>query len=156
VRPNESNADNGRKHEWPSDLHETPANGRSLTAALEHFLNASQRVITKRIDLALLELSDGVKRVVRGTLMIGVGVSIVACGWWALMAFIVFLLDGVFTLPARLAIIVGLSAAIGVVLIVVGIQDVRGKSATQLLPEHLAPDNSGLPQTDRPTSEAGA
>lgn len=135
MRVNEPNPSNGQNAEWPSDVHDAPTTGHSLTTALEHLFDATQRIITKRIDLALLEISDALTRVFRGTALIGLGIAIVCCSWWGLMAFIVFTLEDVFTLPVRLAIVVVISAVSGGTLVVIGVQEVRGKRVLLSLTE---------------------
>lgn len=61
----------------------------SLTDSLEHLFASSQAVVTKRIDLALLEGKELVSRSLINAALLGVAVFLGAVGWiagvWALV-----------------------------------------------------------------------
>ena len=94
----------------PSAAQETP-----LGQALEHVVEASQRVIVDRIELLRLETYATSVRVVRGAMLAGVGVFAVCLAWTALMGIIIAALGVV--LPVGLAVVVVLNAAVGVLII---------------------------------------
>jgi|SRR5579862_712511 len=58
----------------------------SVSSALEHLGIAGQGVITKRIDLALLEGREVLSRTLGGAALIGAGVLLAAAAWFAVAA----------------------------------------------------------------------
>ena len=58
----------------------------SVASSLEHLVAASQGVITKRIDLALLEGRELLSRTVRSAALVGLGIVLAAAAWFALAA----------------------------------------------------------------------
>ena len=55
----------------------------SVSAAIEHLVAGSQGVITKRIDLALLEGQELLSRTFRGAAFLGFGMVMAAGAWFA-------------------------------------------------------------------------
>lgn len=76
----------------PSGQNGSSATGDSLSAgpsvgsSLEHLVAASQGVITKRIDLALLEGRDLLSRTLRAAALIGLAIVLAAASWFAMAA----------------------------------------------------------------------
>ncbi len=58
----------------------------SVSTALEHLVVASQGVITKRIDLALLEGQELVSRTLRNAMLGAVSLVLALAAWFALVA----------------------------------------------------------------------
>jgi len=74
----------------------------SVSSALERLLAASQGVVTKRVDLALLEVQEIMSRGVADAVLAGLGVLCVAAGWFALALCVVLLVAEDATLVERL------------------------------------------------------
>jgi uncharacterized membrane protein YqjE len=81
----------------PSGTHTDSAAGSSLTgepsvsSSLEHLVASSQGVITKRIDLALLEGRELLSRTLQGAALVGLGIVVAAAAWFAVAASVVLL-----------------------------------------------------------------
>jgi len=58
----------------------------SVSSALVHLVAGSQGVITKRIDLALLEGQELLSRTLGGAALIGAGTLLAAAAWFAVAA----------------------------------------------------------------------
>lgn len=81
----------------------------TLASALEHVITASQGVITKRIDLALLEMQQ---LLTRTTLRLALLISAITIGcfaWLACTACLVLVISPQASLPAQLAMFGGLN-----------------------------------------------
>ena len=63
----------------------------SISSSLEHLVSGSQGVITKRIDLALLEARELLSRTLQGAVLVGLGILLVAAAWLAATACLVLL-----------------------------------------------------------------
>ena len=81
-----------------------PAAEPSMSSALEHLMAGSQGVITKRIDLALLEGQEVLSRTLQAAALIGLGIVLAAGAWFAVAACLVLLVTPDAKLLARLAI----------------------------------------------------
>lgn len=78
------------------DFSETDAPARmpgepSVTSALEHLVRSSQGVITKRIDLALLEGCELLWRSVERAMLVGMGIALATTAWLAAAGSLVLL-----------------------------------------------------------------
>ena len=93
----------------PHDHAEQP----SATDAVERLLEAGQRLITERIELAKLDVQEAVTEKVSQTVLIVVPGLFAFGGWWILMAGLVAFLNMFVVLPASLAIVGGAHVAIG-------------------------------------------
>lgn len=105
----------------------------SLSSALERVLNASQRVITDRIDLVRLESAAAISRALRGGALLGVGSILISGGWFAAMAIVMVLLDEYVTPTAALAVVALLSVATGGSFVVLGLRRLLAPATTQKL-----------------------
>jgi hypothetical protein len=103
ARPDERGI--GRAH----DHAEQP----SATDAVERVLEAGQRLIIERIELAKLDVQEAVTEKVSQTVLVVVPGLFAFGGWWILMAGIVAFLNTFLVLPASLAIVGGAHVAIG-------------------------------------------
>ena len=92
-----------------------------VDAALRVF-EAGQRVVLDRVDLARLDLAQIAARTVRGAALIVLGAVLVAGAWFALMAGLVVWLLAYLALGASLALVGGISAAVGAAVISLGVQ----------------------------------
>lgn len=88
---------------------ETP----SATDAVERVLEAGQRLVTERIELAKLDVQEAVSEKVSQAVLVVVPGLFAFGGWWILMAGLVAFLDTFLLLPASLAIVGGAHVAIG-------------------------------------------
>ena len=66
-----------------------PIGEPSVTSSLEHLVAGSQGVITKRIDLALLEGQDLLSRVLERAALVGAGIVFAAVAWFTGVAALV-------------------------------------------------------------------
>jgi uncharacterized membrane protein YqjE len=80
------------------ELTETPATEgdgatgeQSVSSSLEHLVAGSQGVVTKRIDLALLEGRELLSRTLQGTALVGLGIILAAAAWFSVTASVVLL-----------------------------------------------------------------
>jgi hypothetical protein len=101
------------------------ATEHSVGAALEHVIVASQRVITDRLDLLRLEVSESVGHGLRGVLLISAGVLVSCCAWLALTGAMLAILTNYLSLPVCLLIVATLHAGAGSILIAGGVRDTR-------------------------------
>lgn len=62
---------------------EGPSTEPSVTSSLEHLVAGSQGMITKRIDLALLEAQELVSRSVERAALVGAAMVLAAMAWFA-------------------------------------------------------------------------
>ncbi len=83
-----------------------------MSSALERLVVASQGVVTKRIDLALLEGQEAISRTFRATALTSVGVLLICAAWFALLWCAVLMIGA--ALPVRLGVF-SLLNAIGAV-----------------------------------------
>lgn len=92
----------------------------SVSSALEHLVAGSQGVITKRIDLALLEGQELMSRTFRGAALLGFGMVLAVGAWFAAATCLVLLATPDADLVVRLAIFALLNAvcAVGLVALV--------------------------------------
>jgi len=70
---------------------ERPEGDPSVSSSLEHLIAGSQGVITKRLDLALLETQEILSRVVERAAVAAVAIVLAAGTWFALAAALVLL-----------------------------------------------------------------
>jgi uncharacterized membrane protein YqjE len=75
AEPSETNSDNARD--------DSPAGEPSVSSSLEHLVAGSQGVITKRIDLALLEGQELLSRTLQRAALVGAGMVLAAVAWFA-------------------------------------------------------------------------
>jgi hypothetical protein len=62
-----------------------------VASAIEHLLTSSEGVITKRIDLALLEGQDLLSRTLQRAALVALGMVLAAGAWFAMAACLVLL-----------------------------------------------------------------
>jgi uncharacterized membrane protein YqjE len=90
----------------------------SLSSSLERLVMASQGVVTKRIDLALLEAQD---KIVRAGITVGLavgGVTLAAAGWFALVIALVSIVSPDASLAGQALLFAAANAAAAVALLV--------------------------------------
>ena len=83
----------------------------SVSSALERLLAASQGVVTKRVDLALLEVQEILSRGVADAVLAFLGVVCVAAAWFALALCVVLLVAADASLLERLGLFALLNTA---------------------------------------------
>ena len=81
----------------------SPAEEPSVSSSLEHLVAGSQGVITKRIDLALLEGRDLLSHSLQRAALVGFGMVLAAGAWFAFAACLVLLVTPNASLVLRLA-----------------------------------------------------
>ena len=89
----------------------------SVSSALEHLAAGSQGVITKRIDLALLEGQQLLSSTFRGAALLGFAMVLAAGAWFATATCLVLLATPEPNLVVRLAVFALLNAAGAVALV---------------------------------------
>ena len=85
----------------------------SATDAVERVIDAGQRLVTERIELAKLDVQDAVSEKVSQTTKVFVPALFAFGGWWILMAAVVMVLSTYVVLPASLAIVGGAHVLLG-------------------------------------------
>jgi hypothetical protein len=105
LRPRTDERSIGRAHEYG----EQP----SATDAVERVLEAGQRLVTERIELAKLDVQDAVGEKVSQAVAVVVPGLFAFGGWWILMASLIAFLNIYLVLPASLAIVGGAHLLIG-------------------------------------------
>jgi uncharacterized membrane protein YqjE len=81
----------------------SPGDEPSVSSSLEHLVAGSQGVITKRIDLALLEGQDLLSRTLQRAALVAFGMVLAAGAWFAVAACLVLLVTPNATPVLRLA-----------------------------------------------------
>ena len=89
----------------------------SVSSAIEHLVASSQGVITKRIDLALLEGHDLLSRTLQRAVLVAFGMVVAAGAWFAVAACLVLLVTPNTQPVLRLAVfgLLNAGAALGLV-----------------------------------------
>ena len=85
----------------------------SATDAVERVLEAGQRLVTERIELAKLDVQEAVGEEVSRAVAVVVPGLFAFGGWWILMAGLVAFLNIYLVLPASLAVVGGAHVALG-------------------------------------------
>lgn len=83
AEPSGTNSDNARD--------DSPTGEPSVSSSLEHLMAGSQGVITKRIDLALLEGQELLSRTLQRAALVAFAVVLAAGAWFAVAACLVLL-----------------------------------------------------------------
>lgn len=121
-------------------------NDRSLTdessvaSSLEHLVSGSQGVVTKRIDLALLEGRELLSRTVQGAALVGLGIVLAAAAWLALVASGVLLVIPEASGVVRLAVFGLLNGGCAVGLVALAVR--RGRPQTRLRSHGSGPNTT--------------
>jgi len=117
---------------------DNPAGEPTVSSSLEHLVAGSQGVITKRIDLALLEGQELLSQTLQRAALVGFGMVLAAGAWFAAAACLVLLVTPNANLVLRLAAFAVLNAggALGLVALAM-----RGRPRTP------APTNSTVSRT---------
>ena len=68
---------------------DSPTGEPSMASSLEQVLTSSHAVLTKRIDLALLEGRELLSRAIQGAAILGLGIILAAAAWLAVTASVV-------------------------------------------------------------------
>jgi len=119
------------------------ANGEpSVASSIERLVVASEGVITKRIDLAILEAQELVSRTVLAAVFGGCGVIMASAAWFGLVAAIVLGAAPDFGLAAQVAFFAAINAAGAGLLISLA---VRRDTSPQRIPNPSAPLREGQP-----------
>ena len=97
----------------------------SVVTALGRAIDAGQRIVVKRIDLARLDTLDMVSRVAHGGMMIVIGGVLLAVGWLAFSSAAIIYGQDYFTLSGSAAIVGAINAGVGILVLSIGIQRAR-------------------------------
>jgi uncharacterized membrane protein YqjE len=122
----------------PSRTNSDSAGGDRLTGApsvassLEHLIAGSQSVITKRIDLALLEARELLSRTAQGAVLAIVGIVLAVAAWFAGAASVVLLVIPDASWVVRLAAFGLLNGICALGLVTLAMQ--RGRRQTRVRP----------------------
>lgn len=117
----------------------------SVSSALEHLVAGSQGVITKRIDLALLEGQELLSRSLERAALVGAGMVLAAAAWFAgAGAFVLFAVPDAHPV-VRLAAFGLLNGGAAVGLVTLAVR--HGRPQTRVRPNGngLAPERQPLP-----------
>jgi hypothetical protein len=106
---------------YPEETHAEP----SVIASVGRVIEAGQRTVINRIDLARLDVIATVTRALRGGFMIVAGAVLAAVGWLALTAAAILMLNEVLVLPASAAVVGLFNAVLGGILIAAGTHRAR-------------------------------
>jgi len=79
------------------------AGEQSVSSALEHLAAGSHGVISKRIELALLDVHELLSRTLQRAALVGVGLVVASAAWFAVAACVVLLVTPDASLAVRLA-----------------------------------------------------
>ncbi|HEY2387063.1 MAG TPA: phage holin family protein [Candidatus Binatia bacterium] len=105
-------------------------NDASATEAVERVLDAGQRLVSERIELARLDVEEALAgRVARAALVV-VPALFAFGGWWLLMAAAVTWLDAYTTRATGLAIVGGANVVLGLALVLTGWRSAWAPAAT--------------------------
>jgi hypothetical protein len=96
-----------------------------VSSALVHLVAGSQGVITKRIDLALLEGQELLSRTLGGAALIGAGTLLAAAAWFAVAAGFTLWVIPVANPVVRLAVFGLLNGGAAVGLVALGMRRAR-------------------------------
>jgi hypothetical protein len=97
----------------------------SVVTALGRAIDAGQRIVVNRIDLARLDMLDVVSRVTRGGMLVVFGGVLLGVGWLAFTSAAILYGQNYLTLPGSAALVGAINAALGGIILAVGIQRVR-------------------------------
>lgn len=92
----------------------------SLVTSLGRIVEAGQRIVVNRIDLARFDILDVVSRTLRGGAMVMIGSVVLLVGWLELSLAAILLGADYMSLPASAAAVGLLNAAAGAVLVTLG------------------------------------
>ena len=118
------------------------AGGESVSSAFEHLVVGSQRVITKRIDLALLESQELLAHMLQRAALAAAGIAMAAAAWFAVTTSFILVITPGQTLSVRLAAFGLLNGGVALGLLVVarrrggrlplrnGVRAIEGKEQT--------------------------
>lgn len=139
----------------------TPAAGdgdESLLTAVVDVLDASQKIVLDRIDLAWIEGRSAATALATALVLALLGLAFLLVGWCALNACAVLLLAGVLTTAQSLGVVAGVNLVVGAIALVLARRraDTRAGSERAMdLPPGEAPargesiDDATLRRTDR-------
>lgn len=105
--------------------HEETHSEPTVVTALGRAIDAGQRIVVNRIDLARLDILEMISRVARGGLMIVLGGVLLAVGWLAFSGAAILYGQDYFTLPGSAAIVGAINAGLGALILALGIQRAR-------------------------------
>jgi hypothetical protein len=109
----------------------------SVSSALVHLVAGSQGVITKRIDLALLEGQELLSRTLGGAALVAAGTLLAAAAWFAVVAGFTLWLIPVANPVVRLAVFGFLNGGTAVGLVALGMR--RGRPQRLIRPNGAEP-----------------
>jgi len=101
----------------------------SLLESLVRVLEAGQRIVLDRIDLARFDVSQVARRMLRAAGLLAIGAILLAGGWFTLMAGGVCWLQQYLSLPVSLVLAATLTAGLGAAALAVGVRRMRDEGA---------------------------
>lgn len=103
----------------------TTAQERSVVDTVHRVFEAGQHLVLDRLELLCLDVTQTASRTVRGGLLTGAGVLLLAGALAMSLAVCVTLLDRVMSLPAAIMLVGGVVAALGAIAVMIGMQRTR-------------------------------
>ena len=104
----------------------------TLTDSLMRVIEAGQRLILDRLDLAYFDLSQLAVRTLHGAVLIVFGAILLAGAWFTVLAGAVIWLHQYFTLASSLLLVAAINAVIGAIAIVIGGKRTQSTAAAKL------------------------
>jgi len=120
----------------------------SVPAALEKIASATQRVISKRIDLVMLENHELVSTLIARAALISFGVVVALSAWFAAIAAVVFYLMPNSGVVLHLAVFAAINAAVGAIVVAFGLREQLPTLAAEVTggESERQPDSQGARQ----------
>jgi uncharacterized membrane protein YqjE len=134
AEPSGTSSDNARD--------DSPSGELSVSSSLEHLMAGSQGVITKRIDLALLEGQELLSRTLQRAALVAFAMVLAAGAWFAVAACLVLLVTPDANLVVRLALFGLLNAGGALGLVALGM---RGQPEIRARPNGHVSSITGEP-----------
>ncbi len=112
-------------HSSPAPREET-----SPAGAVERAVDAAQRLVVERMELLRLEAQQALTRLLQDAGLLALGGLLAFIGWCALMGWVVVLLRERGSLPAGLASMGLLNAALATILVAVAVRRMQRRTET--------------------------
>jgi hypothetical protein len=120
-----------------------PTHGEpSTTDAVERVIDAGQRLVSERLELAKLEVQEAVTEKVSQGAVVAIASAFAFGGWWIAVAGLVAYLNDFLVLPASLAVVGGAHLLLGGTLAATALKRGR-RAATQASARHGAQHENG-------------
>jgi hypothetical protein len=103
----------------------SPSGEPSLVDSLVRVVEAGQRIVLDRIDLARFDVSRAARRLLSAAALLGMGTMLVTGGWFLLMGGAVCWLQPQLSLPLSFVVVAALTIVVGSAALAVGTSRMR-------------------------------